>query len=130
MAGGGGGFRELGAWRYGTELAVRVFDVTGEDEAAADALRQAALEVPQRIAAGWMDGRPKTWARCVAVTQGALDRLEAEARRLWAAPDERLLELVASARRELEALEAAPVRALEPAAAAAVETVEIEAVAA
>jgi len=127
MAGGGGGFRELGAWRYGMELAVRVFDVTAEDEAAADALRQAALEIPQRIAAGWMDGRPKIWARCAAVTQGALDRLEAEARRLWAAPDERLLELVASARRELEALEAAPVRVLEP---AAVEAVEIEAVAA
>ncbi|HYV47058.1 MAG TPA: hypothetical protein VFA20_19505 [Myxococcaceae bacterium] len=125
MAGGGGGFRELEAWRYGMELAVRVFDVTAEEE---DALRPAALEIPQRIAAGWMDGRPKIWARCVALAQGALDRLEAEARRLWAAPDVRLLELVACARRALDALEAAPMRVLEP--AAAVDSVEVEAVAA
>lgn len=108
MAGDGGGFRELEAWRYGMELAVRVFDLTAEEAVAGEALRSAALEVPQQIASGAMDGRPKSWARCLALAQGALDRLEAEARELWAAPDARMLELVAEVRQALDALEAAP----------------------
>ena len=127
MVGGVGGFRELGAWRYGMELAVRVFDAT--EEVAGEAIRSAALEIPQRIATGWMDGRPKIWARCVAMAQGALERLEAEARQLWAAPDARLLELAEEVRRTLDALPAAPmpVPSVEP---AAIETVEVEAIAA
>jgi hypothetical protein len=74
-----------------------------------------------------MDGRPKIWARCVAMAQGALERLEAEARQLWAAPDARLLELAEEVRRTLDALPAAPVPSVEP---AAMETVEVEAIAA
>lgn len=121
MAGGGGGFRELGAWRYGMELAVRVFDVTAEEAVAGDAVRSAALEIPRQIASGAMDGRPKAWARCLALAQGALDRLEAEARQLWAAPDARMLELAAEVRRALGALEAAPPGAESPSSPAAIE---------
>jgi hypothetical protein len=95
-----------------------------------DEVRSAALEIPQRIASGWMDGQPKIWARCLALAQGALDRMEAEARRLWAAPDARLLELAADVRRELAALEAAPLRPPAPPVAIPAVEVEIEAAAA
>ena len=113
-----GGFRELGAWRFGMELAVLVFDLPGEQaDEAGDALRLAALEVPQRIAAGATDGRPKPWLRCLELAQRALDRLEVEAKRRWPAQDPRLTELMARVRSELDDLEEVSLRRASGAAA-------------
>ncbi|HEY8211404.1 MAG TPA: hypothetical protein VIG99_28165 [Myxococcaceae bacterium] len=106
-----GGFRELGAWRFGMELAVLVFDLTAQQgerrDEGDDALRLAALEVPQRIAAGATDGRPRAWLRYLELAYQALDRLEAEAKRRWMVRDLQFVELVTRVRNELDALEEA-----------------------
>src|SRR3954468_6854449 len=126
-----GGFRELGAWRFGMELAVLVFDLTekpreertSETEEADDALRLAALEVPQRIAAGAADGRPRPWLQCLELARRGLDRLGGGAKLRWAAAtqDPRLTSLVARVRSELDALQEASWRHASEAAAANVE---------
>jgi hypothetical protein len=121
----GRSFRELRAWRVGMELAVLVFDVTAElpAEDAGDSLRLAALEVPQRIAAGAMDGRVRPWVQGLALSVSALGELEAEAnallelRQIPREEGARMKDLIGQLRVELVALRKAAGEELEAARA-------------
>ena len=111
-------FKHLEAWRSGMSLVGLVFDLTaklqreGGGEEAGDALRLAALEVAQRIAAGAAAGRPGEWLQCLALARAALDRLEEEASGIRAFPAHRLAGPAVRVRRELLALQGAAVAAL------------------
>lgn len=119
-------FRELRAWRVGMELAVLAFDVAAElpAEEAGDPLRLAALEVPQRLAAGAMDGRPRQWLRSLVMAGESLGGLEVEVgaslelRQISRDHGRRLQGLIGEMRAELAALRDAAEAELQAAMAA------------